>query len=105
MIFAIVLFVGILFYSIFITDKQIVGTYTSNQNKSDTIKILNNNRYISNRFGKGVYKLRYKTLYMKIEFIEDSIGKLNTYIDRKMYFGNLKIHIDDDLEEYYEKTK
>ena len=98
-------FVGLLFYSIFLTDKQIIGTYTSNQNKSDTIKILNDSRYISNRFGKGVYKLRYKRLDMKIEFIEDSIGKLNTYIDRKMCFGNLKIHIDDDLEEYYEKTK
>lgn len=96
-------FFGLLFYSNYFTDKQIIGTYINNQNNSDTIKILQNNQYISNRFGKGVYKLRFKRLDMKIEFIEDSIGKLNTYIDRTMYFGNPKIHIDDDLEQYYEK--
>lgn len=98
-------FVGLLFYSMFLTDKQIIGTYTSNQNKTDTIKILKDNKYVSNRFGKGVYKLRFKRIDMKIEFIEDSIGKLNTYIDRRMCFGNLRIHINDDDEEYYEKIE
>lgn len=96
-------FFGLFFYGNYFTDKQIIGTYISNQNNSDTIKILQNNQYISNRFGKGVYKLRFKRLDMNIEFVEGNKGKLNTYIDRIMCFGKPKIHIDDDLEEYYEK--
>ena len=51
------------------------------------------------------YKLKFKRIDMRIELIQDSIGKLNSYVNRVMYFGNPRIHIDDDLEEYYEKIK
>lgn len=97
------IFIGLIFYNNYFTEEQMTGTYVNNHNRNDTIKILQGYRYNSNKYGKGLYKLKFKRMDMRIELIQDNIGKLNSYVDRVMYFGNPKIHIDDDLEEYYEK--
>ncbi|WP_293875394.1 hypothetical protein [Flavobacterium sp.] len=97
------IFIGLIFYNNCFTKEQMTGTYVNNHNRHDTIKILQGYRYNSNKYGKGLYKLKFKRMNMSIELKQDNIGKLDSYVDRVMYFGDPKIHIDDDLEEYYEK--
>ncbi|WP_291152142.1 hypothetical protein [Flavobacterium sp. UBA7680] len=109
--------VSIYFYKYFITEDMIAGTYVNrnyendfigeNPHVADTLIILKKNNFVSSYFGNGTYELNHTIFSTNISLNYDNgheQGSLETSIER-IFFGNLKINLNQDLDQYYEKIK
>ena len=105
-------------YNNFFSKSTIIGIYVNtNYNYqpflveipyvADTLKLLSNNQFESNFWGKGNYILLYKASGTEIElFYKYEFGKAayQTSISR-INWGNPKIILNKDKGHYYEKIE
>ena len=109
-----ILLIAFYIFKNFLSENMISGTYVSNNKQSlidgpnfgDTLKIYSNNRFESQTWGNGNYKLSYSgkgtiiTLKYKYEF---GNAVYQTYINRS-FFSKPRIVLDFDSEYYFEKV-
>lgn len=108
-----VLLLGFYLFKNFLSKNMISGTYVSNNKQSlidgpnfgDTLKIYSNDRFESQTWGNGKYKLKHSLtgtniqLNYRFEFGEASY-EMNIY---RSFFSKPRINLDSDLEYYFEK--
>ena len=108
-----VLLIAFYLFKNFLSENMISGIYISNNQKTlidgpnfgDTLKILSNNRFESQTWGNGKYKLKHSisgtkiNLSYKYEF-GNAGYEMNIY---RTFFGKLRIDLNSDLEYYHEK--
>lgn len=100
-------------YNNFFSSQMMTGTYVNrnyendfineNPHISDTLVLFENNRFASRYWGKGVYKTSCTFRGTKISLKGNDGNGLTSYVNRIMYFGNPKIILYEDLNQYYEK--
>ena len=98
----------------FLSENMISGTYVSNNKQSlidgpnfgDTLKIYSNNRFESQTWGNGKYRLKHSLNGTKIDLtykyeFGNAGYEMNIY---RTFFGKPRIDLDSDLEYYFEKV-
>ncbi len=114
-------FIGIFFlgyiFNNFFTEGMITGEYVSNNTKSllegpsrsgEKLFLLDDNKFESDTWGNGTYKLKYTFGGTRIDFTYNyEFGRAGylTSINRSYFFGKPQIILDRDLEFYFEKIK
>ena len=129
----IILLVFLMVYVVnsFFTVRMLTGKYANRNfengfiseipHVNDTLIIKDNYEFESSFFGKGKYELKYSFSGTKINLLygegyssTNINGKeirvsnkavLSTYINRILFFGNPKIILCEDLDQYYEKIE
>lgn len=116
-IIGLILFFFISFiYNHFFLKSMITGVYVNtNYNKdypiaevpdrADTLVLFDNNTYTSGYYGRGKYKLNYSFGGTRILLISNnpSEGGFGSSFTRLYSFGNIKIDLFQDQDQYYEK--
>jgi hypothetical protein len=74
-------------------------------NHADTLVLFDDNTYTSGYYGKGKYKLEYSFGGTEISLIPNvsSEGGFGSSFTRLYSFGNIKIDLFQDQDQYYEK--
>lgn len=109
-----ILLISFYLFKNFLSSNMIPGTYVSNNKESlmdgpdfgDTLKIYNNNRFESQTWGNGTYKLKHSlkgtTIHLTYKYEFGNAGyEMN--INRTL-FGKPRINLNSDLEYYFEKV-
>ncbi|KGO93792.1 hypothetical protein [Flavobacterium subsaxonicum] len=112
----VIVFTVVYVYNKFSTKSMIIGKYVNknygntfigeNPHIADTLILYDNNHFRSGYYGDGEYKLFYGFNGTRIALsYKDKYGDngFTTSIDRLYFFGNLKINLYVDLNQYYEK--
>lgn len=97
-------------YNNFFTNSMLIGIYKNKNfarspiepNIPDKIFILENNKFSSEYFGKGTYKISYSIRGTEITLNNFNGTPYETSIQR-IWYGRPKIIIFSDLGHYYEK--
>lgn len=108
-----IVFIVFFIYSNFYTESVVIGTYVNRNydkytfidvpKESDTLQVLENNKFISKYYGEGTYKLLYDVKGTRIRFTYKDEA-LNLPMKRRYLLGGLKIALLEDLNQYYEKV-
>ncbi|MDQ6469324.1 hypothetical protein RB619_01625 [Flavobacterium sp. LHD-80] len=109
-----ILLIAFYLFKNFFTENMISGNYVSNNQQSladgpsfgDTLKIYNDNRFESQTWGNGKYKLDHSLKGTEIELTykyEFGSAGYGMNISRS-FFGKPRISISSDLEYYFEKV-
>ena len=114
---AVYLFIGIIviyLFNSFFTNSMVTGVYVNRNYENDfvveiphvadTLIIKENHQIESSYWGNGSYKLEY-TLEGTNIALKGNGNSIHTYIRRKYFFGNPKIILFEDLNQYYEKIE
>ena len=109
-----VLLIAFYLFKNFLSENMIAGIYVSNNQQSlldgpsfgDTLKIYSNNRFESQTWGNGKYKLKHSLTGTKIRItykyeFGNAGYEMNTY---RTFLGKPRIDLDSDLEYYFEKV-
>lgn len=97
-------------YNNFFTMGMLIGTYKNKNfinsptgpNNPDKLYIQENNKFSSESWGRGTYKISYSIRGTTIELKDFNGGPYSTSIER-IWYGKPKIIIFSDLGHYYQK--
>ncbi|MFY0481379.1 hypothetical protein ACI6PS_02140 [Flavobacterium sp. PLA-1-15] len=113
-IYIFIVLLGIYVFNSFFTNSMVTGVYVNrnyendfiaeNPHVADTLIIKENYQIESSYWGNGSYKLEYTPEGTNIT-LKGNGNSIHTYIRRKYFFGNPKIILFEDLDQYYEKIE